>query len=363
MPELQNRASSAWWFFLLFPKGEQGYGPRQLVFTIAARAGDRIRINDLDMQGIDLNRQVVDGEDAFDAAALGWYCDGETVHHDYPDIAAPTTMSFRDGVIQTGEIDDLGPARGMLFRKSSERTLGMEAIIQNDLGQTRFEAWGDLDCHATSPDNSMNIDTPFGGTHYIGWRRMRFDGLFQLPDGPEQLEGIGFFQRVSLNVPVFPWKWIWAIMPDESMFSAYVPYIGRNLRRKRYEFFETTQQEQTALTISQSATWIGPGAAPPVTFNRVDVRPVLRPGLPPAFTVAAHNVQGDELSFTADSYGHSRYTIDRPILGGRFQSHWDYNEYMFRMANLDGRINGQAINQATMGQGFGNLEYTWGLGL
>lgn len=363
MPELQNRASSAWWFFLLFPKDAQGYGPRQLVFTIAARAGDQIRINDLTMPGIDLNRRVIDGEDAFHAAALGWYCDGETVHHGYPDIAAPTTLSFHNGIIQTGEIDDHVPAQGMRFRKSPTRPLAMEAVIQNGRGQTRFEAWGDLDCAATSPDNSMNLATPLGGTHYIGWRRMHFEGLFQLPDGPEQLEGIAFFQRVSLNVPVFPWKWIWAILPDQSMFSAYVPYIGRNFRRKAYEFFETSRKEQAALSITQSAVWIGPNAAPPVKFNRVDVRPVLRPALPPAFTVAARNGKGDELTFTADAYGHSRYTIDRPILGGRMQSHWDYNEYMFRMANLDGRINGQAITAETVGQGFGNLEYTWGLGL
>lgn len=363
MPHLQNPASSAWWFFLLFPKGEDGYGPRQLVFTIAARAGDEIRINNLEMQGIDLKRQVVDGEDSFEAAALGWYCDGETVHHDYPDIAAPTTLSLRDSAIQTGQIDDAGPAQGMLFRKADGRPLAMEAIIQNDLGQTRFEAWGDLDCLTTSPDNSMNIHTPLGGVHYIGWRRMRFEGLFQLPDGPERLEGIGFFQRVGLNVPVFPWKWIWAIMPDESMFSAYVPYIGRNLRRKTYTFFETSEEEQSGIDIRQSGIWVGPRAAEPVRFNRVLVRPVLRPGGHPAFTMDARNGRGDHLSFLADAYAHSRYTIDRSVLGGRFQSHWDYNEYMFRMADLEGRIAGRRITAETMGQGFGNLEYTWGLGL
>jgi hypothetical protein len=48
---------------------------------------------------------------------------------------------------------------------------------------------------------------------------------------------------------------------------------------------------------------------------------------------------------------------------GSKETHWSYNEYMFRMANLNGRIAGQPINAATMGQGFGNLEYSWGLGL
>ena len=47
MPERQNRHSSTWWFFLLFPQGPDGYGPRQLMFTIAARRGREMRITDV----------------------------------------------------------------------------------------------------------------------------------------------------------------------------------------------------------------------------------------------------------------------------------------------------------------------------
>ncbi len=61
--------------------------------------------------------------------------------------------------------------------------------------------------------------------------------------------------------------------------------------------------------------------------------------------------------------GHTRFYIDRPVLGGRKETHWSYNEYMFRMQGLDGRIGGKIINKETMGQGFGNLEYSWGVGL
>ena len=32
MPHMPNRMSSSWWFFLLFPKGEDGYGPKQFMF-------------------------------------------------------------------------------------------------------------------------------------------------------------------------------------------------------------------------------------------------------------------------------------------------------------------------------------------
>ena len=79
MPAKQNRHASSWWFFLLCPEGPDGYGPRQMMFTVAARAGRRIRINDVWLPGLNLARPVA-GVDRFDAMSVGWYCDGETVH-------------------------------------------------------------------------------------------------------------------------------------------------------------------------------------------------------------------------------------------------------------------------------------------
>lgn len=361
--ERQNRSSSSWWFFLLFPKGSNGFGPQQLMFTIAARVGDRMQINGMDIKGMALQREAKIAPDAFQAAAVGWYCDGEQTFHDYPETIAEATLSYEQGSIQTFEPESSLSQPGIAFRQSATRPLTMEALIRNEHGESRFEAWGDLHSASTSPSVTIDINTPFGGVHYIGWRRLRFAGDFRLPDGPQQLEGVGFFQRVAMNVPVFPWKWIWAVLPDETVFSAYVPYVGRNLFRKRYEFCRTTRQEQMAASIAQSAVWIAPGNSEPLSFERVDVRPLLHQGPHPKFAITARNRQGDYLQFLADTYGHSRYTIDRPVLGGLLQSHWDYNEYMFRMVDLDGRIGDRAITAGTVGQGYGNLEYAWGLGL
>ena len=75
------------------------------------------------------------------------------------------------------------------------------------------------------------------------------------------------------------------------------------------------------------------------------------------------NKQGDFVNFRAAPYGHANLYIDRPLLGGWLRSHWNYNEFMFRMVGLNGRVQNKPITQDTMGQGFGSLEYTWGLGL
>lgn len=361
MPERQNSTSSSWWFFLLFPEGPDGYGPRQLMFTIAARAGKEIRITDVPLRGIDRKRPLDGGIDRFEATSVGWYCDGTTVHEEFVRHAGPATLDLPGGTLTSPDAADSG--HYMTFSTPRDGRPSLAADICGPGGAARFETWGDLDAQISSPVVSMDIDTPFGGTHYIGWRRLHFRGQFDLPTGPETLQGIGFFQRVCLNVPTFPWKWIWAAFPDQTVFTAYVPYLGLNLFRKGYKFFKSNRLEQATLSIAQSAAWIPPGGAEPVLFNRMSAKPVLGRGPHPEFEIAARNDAGDHINFTAAPYGLSRFYIDRPILGGLVESHWNYNEYMFRMDGLRGSVGDQTISRERNGQAYGSLEYTYGLGL
>lgn len=363
MPEMQKRTSSSWWFFILFPKGEAGYGPRQMMFSIATRVGEKIRINDIWLPGLDLKREIVAGVDEFPAISVGWYCDGRQVHDDIVKTTAVTRMSLPDRTIQCWAEQENGDQYGYEIKASAEYELGLEAIIRGEKGTAHFHAWGDLDSLHSSPEESINIDTPVAGTHFIAWRRMNFTGEFDLPEtGKETMSGICYFQRVCLNVPTFPWKWIWSLFPDGSMFSAYVPYVGQNLFRKGYQFFDSNKKEQRSLSIAAAGFWDWPGPSEQILFNKAKITPVL--GDPhPTFEVAVSNKAGDFVNFLAATYGHTRFWIDRPIWGGRKETHWSYNEYMFRMENLAGRVQGREISKETMGQAFGSLEYTWGLGL
>jgi hypothetical protein len=357
--ERQNRASSAWWFFLLFPEGPDGYGPRQLMFTIASRVGERINISGLDMAGLDLRRPVSEARDAFPAAAVGWYCDGEQVHEGYVRETAVADLSYTRRQLSCLTPDGFGAT----FSASDAYPLAMQAEIVGRTAGASFTTWSDLDAPYTSPDNSMDIRTLFGGVHYIAVRKLRFEGDFDLPTGRERLRGLGFFQRVAMNFPVFPWKWIYALFPDGSMFTGYIPYIGFNLTRKGYKFFGSNRAEQAALPVTQNAFFFPNGSTEPVHFKRVIARPLLDRGPHPYFEVEARNSAGDSFTFLAASHGHARFTIDRPVLGSLTDTHWSYNEYVFRMEQLRGRVGGREISAQTLGQGYGNMEYTWGLGL
>lgn len=363
MPQMQKRTSSSWWFFILFPKEAEGYGPRQMMFSIASRVGETISINGVKLPGIDLKRKIVDGVDTFDAIATGWYCDGQQVYENFVNDTAVAELSANDGHIKCWADQPDGNQYGYEIKRSTNRPLALSAKVRGPKGTAEFEAWGDLDSLDSSPHESVNIDTPVGGTHFVAWRRMNFEGVFDLPTGQEELAGICYFQRVCLNVPTFPWKWIWSLFPDGSMFSAYIPYMGRNLLRKGYQFFASNQKEQAVIPIAANGFWDWPGPSERVIFKKASVTPILGKGEHPQFMVQMSNNQGDHLSFLAAPYGHANLFIDRPVFGNRFETHWNYNEYMFRMQQLNGRVSGKHITKATMGQAFGSLEYTWGLGL
>lgn len=363
MPQMQNRNSSTWWFVLLFPRDGEVYGRRQLMFSIATRVGRRIRINNVSLPGLDLKRPVVGGVDHFPAIAVGWYFDGRRVHEDFVKQTAATTLSLPERSIRCWHEGASSGGQGIDLRSASNRALALEFRIAGRNSAAAFTAWGDLDAFHSSPHEALNIATPLGGVHFVAWRRMHFAGEFELPGGRESLDGICYFQRVCLNVPAFPWKWIWSVFPDGSIFSAYIPYVGLNLFRRGYQYFDSNRKEQAFVDIAAKGFWDWPGSAHEIVFDKARITPVLKEGPHADFMVQVSNKQGDFLSFLAVAAGQTRCSLERPVSGGRFQTHWNYNEFMFRMEQLAGRVSGQPITRETMGQAYGSLEYTYGLGL
>lgn len=361
-PERQNWTSTSWWFFLLFPESEEGYGPRQLMFSIAAGVGDQCRVNGIPAAGMDVDRPVSDGVDRFNAATVGWAGDDEQVYDHIVNQPAEAVLSREDQRIEAWAEGENGTRRGSEIAAHSERSLGLEAHIIGDDAEAEFEAWGELDSQMTSPHHGLDIDTLLGGVQVVAWRQMNFEGEFDLPDGRETLSGSCYFQRVCFDMPLFPWKWIWAIFPDGTSFSAMIPFVGPQLFRRGYTFFNSTKAERLTIPLEQVGFWHG-SSGNHVEFDRVTIEPILDAGEHPDFDVRVETDDGDYVSFVARTYGHTRNCLERERLGGRVESHWSYNEFMFRMAGLAGRIDGELIDETSLGTGFGTLEYSTGLGL
>jgi len=368
LPAQQNRSSSSWWFFILFPDGDSGYGPRQLMFSIAARVGDRIRVNDRWLPGMDLDRDVDDGVDEFSAITVGWDGDDDGVDEHVVNHPARATLR-EDGSIDATTRGEDGERRGGVIRASEDRPLGLEAEFAGRSGRVEFEAWGDLDSPTTSPVQSMAMNTAAGGVDVVAFRQLQFEGEFDLAAGTETLSGSAYFQRVCFNVPLFPWKWVWAVFPNGAAFSAMIPFVGPHVLREGYAFYDSAALERATVPVRASAFFAPADADVVVEFDDVTIEPILdgdaapEDGSHPDFDVEATTDDGEFVSFTAASYGHARNHIDRPLLGGRVESHWSYNEFLVTIDDLDGRVDGQHLSADPLGDGYGTLEYSTGLGL
>lgn len=354
--QLQNRHSSSWWFFLLFPRQKDGFGPKQMMFALVSRVGETVHIQDVPHPG--LQRQPVpDGPiDTFNTFAVGWINDGQKIHDRIVHTPAVADLSL-DGAIHAWNDNQHGGG----IQTRPDKPYGLDVTFAGKRGHGHFQVWGDPAYPATGPIES-DVQTMFGGANVVYWPHLRFAGEFGSPTGTEWLEGIGYFQRVCLNFPAFPWKWIWATFADESIFSAFVPYVGPHLFRRGHRFFPHWL-ERAAAPIKPSSYFVQGGSWQQVDFNQTQVKILPHKSQYPQFAVHCQADNGDYIQYRLEPHAHTGFLLDRPLWRGLWKTRFNYNEYLFHIRDLSGRIAGRALNLKQLGQGFGNLEYTWGLGL
>ncbi|MCI0394962.1 MAG: hypothetical protein L0332_15065 [Chloroflexi bacterium] len=361
LPERQGRYSSTWWFFLLAPRQAEGYGPKQMMFTLASRVGGPIVMSGVKQAGLDRRRPAGGEEEQFNTMAVGWIHDGERTHErivNQPVVATLSKKGFLAGWAGAAG----GQRWGAELKAAADLPSGINAHFAGQKGYARFEVWADDSARLTTPGETLDLQTPLGGAHVVGWQQLSFRGEFGYPGNQEQLEGIGYFQRVCLNFPAFPWKWIWVAFEDKSIFSCFIPYLGLNLFR-RGEWFFPGFLETTTIPIKPNGYFAWGDSLEMVRFNKVRVTPTTWTNGCPAFAVECRSSAGDFIRYRIEPYGHAQLTLDRPLLRGLWRSTFNYNEYMFRVRELSGNVGGRPLGTSRPGNGFGNIEYTWGMGL
>jgi hypothetical protein len=358
-PERQVKSSSVWWFFLLLPKQDCGYGPKQAMFALLSAAGDSYTLNHKKQLGLGPLPKMEGNVERFSATAQGWFFDGREMHRDIVNESCRAVLSPR-GFIKAWTRKRNGQMAGGEFRSFGDKPFGILGEFAGDGGSARFEAWGSSSSNTTAPAYVYDHDGLFGGYHMVTWRRLHFAGEISHAKGAESIEGIGYFQRICLNVPLFPWKWIWATFEDESIFSCSIPYLGLQLFRRRDGFFPN-RMEQATIALRSGGYFCRGDDLKTIEFNKARVTPIVGENYP-RFAVECCSEEGDFIRYDAIPYSHAQMLLDRPFLGNLLHTHFNYNEYPFRIANLEGEIAGKILDRERLGNGFGNCEYTWGLG-
>jgi hypothetical protein len=241
-----------------------------------------------------------------------------------------------------------------------DRPFATRAFFRGEGSEARFEVWGDAVSEMTSPA-IFERQSIFGGANVLAWRHLAFEGEFSTPAGTERLEGVGYFQRICLNILPFPWKWVLARFGDGSFFSCFIPYLGPHLLR-RGDWFFPNRIENLTLPLQESAYYCQGDSWRTAVFSQVSVKPILGGASYPQFLVSTAAENGDFLRFRAVPYTHTQMLMERPLLGP-VSSVYNYNEYLFAIEDLTGSIDGRHINLSLLGPGYGNCEYSWGLGV
>ncbi len=363
VPELQNWSSSSWWFFLLFPKQKEGYGPKQMMFTFASRVGKEIRVSTSPSRalnnwqpGIPLPRSVKNGTDEFWTTVVGWINDGHQVHEEIVHQPARAVLK-NSGSLKAWAKNGFGGE----IKINPELTYGIDAHFKGKKGEAKFTVWK-VDNEPMTEPHVSDIRTKFGGTHLVAWRKFNFKGTFASPSGTEELEGIGYFQRVCMNIPMFPWKWIFTYFEDGSIFSLFGPYLGLQMFRRGNKWLPPFLERVTS-SFAIPGYFYDAKTQKITSFPKSRIQAFVDRGKYPIFTVKAWNNEGDNISFIANAYGHAQFLLDRRILKRMWISRLNYNEFMYKVEKLSGKIGGRVISKQTVGQGWGNHEYTWGFSL
>ncbi|MFN2191031.1 MAG: hypothetical protein ACK2UG_01635 [Candidatus Promineifilaceae bacterium] len=358
-PERQIKSSSVWWYVMLMPKQAEGYGPKQAMFSLNCMAGDTFTVNERRHPGFNRTPHMVGEDEHLNTVALGWYFDGQKTYKKLVHDSAPAVLSPNGSISGWKEGKD-GRRYGGSFRAYGDKPFGMLGeFYGSGGGGVRFEAWGDPSSDTTSPGYVYDYDFKLAGFHVVSWRNMHFVGEITSPSGSEFVEGIGYFQRVIFDVPLFPWRWVFAAFADGSVFSCTIAYAGLHMLRRKDDVYRAPL-EDAFLPINNAGFFHPKGADEAVHFTKAKV--TRHSGDPyPAFSVECSNDEGDFMRFQAVPHSHLQYILTRPFFGGRWNSKFNYNEYPFRMAELEGVINGKMIDPQALGEGFGNCEYTWGL--
>lgn len=362
-PEWQNQFSSSWWFFLFLPKQGNGYGPKQMMFAFASRRGELISFAKEPWgKGIDPDRELGPVE-KFNTTISGWIHDGQKVHDNVLMVTTEAELDYDEQSLEAWKETDSGKHGARIEADSNPKgEYGIKGKFVGGKGGAEFRIWNSGDHFLQNPQivKIAPKGGRFGGVQYIPWRRFAFEGEFTTEKGTEKLEGLGYFQRVLMNIPMLPWTWIYIIFQDGSIFSSFMINFGPHLFNRKLNHMNQFS-ERFKYHVKPRSFFFDPETQQTIHWEHSWVIPKLRDDDLVDFFIKVRMDDGDYLEMKVSSHGHSQFTLDSRKLGKAWEAKYIYNEYMVELDNIKGKITGKPIND--LGKGWGNIEYTHGMGL
>ena len=236
---------------------------------------------------------------------------------------------------------------------------GFDVKVSGESSILKFEAFKFPEDKEHWPKEKFDANELGMGANDVDWTRMKFEGKLEVDGEKKEINGISYFARVCLNIPGMPWKWFYTVFPDSSVFIGFTPYVGPQLLRRKHKFSGSDLIENLTYPLESSGAWIEGDTGEIIEMDEVRVKAKTRENEHPKFKVKGSKEGEGEISFTVDPSHCIENPAERPILSGLTSAKYFYNQHTFSVENFNSTI--EEIEVENPENGYGNLEYTWGL--
>lgn len=291
-------------------------------------------------------------KDTFKGVVSSWYFDGQQMHQDLilENAYCTNQRTPQPGIFVNGQ------SQLSLTPNKSNLNLHIKSdAIKVDL------AW------------QPNFAVPYLGT--TGQRKQYLKGLLQqdifrinqfafsgnleFKGVQEQVDGVGYLQRIVVNTPVPPWWWGVLFFENGSMMKYFLPHISpavfrRTIRDRPYPL------EVAYKTISKSMEFYDADKNEVYHFQKAKIRKHFKPNGLPVFHVHYFREDGD-LEYYLNCYSRTYFKMKNKVFETPLQTTLYYNEFPCEVQKFRLSLPGRHLKQEDLGKGFGNCEHSWGI--
>ncbi len=352
-PSVHKRSTLGfwWWFFILVLKDPPGNFPRQLMTLWATKDVKTTIINNR-KHTHEVGIQRSPEKDTFKGVLGAWYYDGSTMHHD---------LVLDNAYCQVSR----NPNPGIFINGRSQCSLTPNSHGLNfDLTSPRLQLSTDWRLHQDIPyfapiSEQKKYLNGLIEQHTFKINKFDFSGKLGFNQQTENIEGVGYLQRIVLNSPVPPWWWGVLFFENGSMLKYFLPNISLAVFRRTLRDHPTAT-EVAFKAIKKELDFYDQERGEIYSFKKAFVRKFFKSNGLQTFHFRYKGDNGS-LEYYLDCYSRSYFAMKGKVFETPLQSTLYYNEYpcMVRKFRMD--VPGRHITQDMLGKGVGNCEHSWGI--
>ena len=376
MPSLPRLSWWWWWVIIFIPDPDNPGRSRQLMVLWSSKETPAIRVNDHWWKPGSRMRVDEHGGHVVPGMVCSWWFDGQNMHE--PLIIRECKMVSIDDKHPLWPEEGQGHGSGAVVPLVDEDlSLGMTK------GNKKFwlNLTSDKKAQLNGAPKSITAElTPWWGPPSrltyknnvffsdMGYDILRVQGTkASIVIDDEKFEGTGYFQKVSVQAPTFPWFWGMLHFDDGSYLDWFMPHISfscLNLNDKPWKLrdifrnpkigtgiFHDAKRDRTEEFKKCTVELIKPDSSDENLFDN-DGNSL------PKFRVSVWN-ERTQIALEVRAVSRAKWTFDQPTRAGMV-SHLTYNEYPLQLLKIVIKDENGTRTKSDYAWIHGDAEHSWG---